>query len=364
MLKINYPNDIRKFKSDYLAIFDIVHLENEWNDYKSDYNIQNADFSIVRLLIGDFKYIYQKSQNIIYDDTDTKFLKLQKIFDYKKYQPKIAKFFMEYKDELNLSTCYYCNIDYINVFLNSKKYFTPIEFLNNASFLDLKQVIGKSKANILIGERDFNNIEDVLSIRGIGSTTKNKLEDYQQYLSMSNHFTLDHVIDKAKNPIVALSLFNFVPSCYSCNSKFKKSQQFVNNISQVYKSPTYKKFDFNQVVEFKLFYKENISTANICNIDDFKVELIQDLISHTYKDYINTFKLNERYEFHKNKAFELIEKNREYPIEYIQNIATIVGKSEIEIKKDIFGKEMFIGDLQTIPLSKYKRDISIQVGML
>jgi hypothetical protein len=364
VLKIKYPKNLREFKEDYLKIFNIIELEKEWNDYKKNYNIQNANFSIVKLLIEDFKYIYIKSQKIIYNITDKEFNELKKIFNYSKYQPKIADFFMKYKDELNLATCYYCNIDYINVFFNSKKYFTPLDFLNNSNLLELEQVVGKNKANILIKKRDFYIIEEILNIKGIGNITKNNLENYQQNLDMSNHFTLDHIIDKAKNPIVALSLFNFVPSCYSCNSKFKKSQQFVNNISQVYKSPTHKEFDFNQVMKFKLFYIENIFTTNINNIDDFKVELVRDLYNHSYKDYIDIFKLNERYEFHKDKAFELIVKNNEYPSEYIQNIANIVGKSEIEIKKDIFGSEVFIGDLGDVPLSKLKRDVCKSVGVL
>lgn len=316
MLKINYPKDLKKFKKDYLEVFDIDKLEKEWNEYKKNYNIQNADFSIQDMLIKDFKTLYNISFNIAYDISDRNFVELNKIFNYRKYQSSIANFFMKYKDELNLSTCYYCNIDYINVFMGIKKYFSPLDFLNNSDLLELEQVVGKNKANILFTKRHFDKLNDILELDNIGKATKNKIELYQDYLDKYNHFTLDHVIDKANNPIVDLSLFNFVLSCYSCNSKFKKTSQFVNSISETSKSPTCKSFDFYKKVKFKIFYKEKFLSININDEDDFKIE-IKDI---DYDNYINIFKLNERYEFHKCCVLNLIKKEKNIQKNILQRL--------------------------------------------
>jgi len=38
--------------------------------------------------------------------------------------------------------------------------------------------------------------------------------------------TLDHFLDKGTMPYFSISLFNLIPSGYTCNSSFKKSKQF------------------------------------------------------------------------------------------------------------------------------------------
>ena len=45
--------------------------------------------------------------------------------------------------------------------------------------------------------------------------------------SKHDHFTLDHVLNKADHTIAALSLHNFVPSCYACNCKFKGKVELI-----------------------------------------------------------------------------------------------------------------------------------------
>ncbi|DAB32579.1 MAG TPA: hypothetical protein CFH79_03100 [Sulfurospirillum sp. UBA11407] len=300
MIKVKYPEKISDFKSEYLKIFDVATLDTEWQQYKSTYNLQNANFSVTDMLYGDFNFLLDKSFNMAYSISDIKVVQLKKIFDYDKYQPKIADFFMKYKDEMKLSSCYYCNIDFINAF----------------------------------STRNRNN-----------------------KLSFKNHFTLDHVIDKATNPIVALSLFNFVPSCYSCNSKFKRSEQFTKVVADKYKSPTYADFNFNEDVKLKVFYTNGKNSLNINSIDDFEINF--DDSKHLFEDYIKIFKLKERYRFHKNIALELLTKKKNYSDSRVDEISRIIGISKEEIKKDLFGKEVFEGELQEKPFTKLKRDIYV-----
>ena len=86
---------------------------------------------------------------------------IAKLFDYQnKYQKHISDIF---KKHLEIHTCYYCNIDFINLFK---------------------------------------------------TTNKNTKSGY----------TLDHILPKTEYPHLALSLYNIIPSCYICNSKLKKEQ--------------------------------------------------------------------------------------------------------------------------------------------
>jgi hypothetical protein len=181
-------------------------------------------------------------------------------------------------------------------------------------------------------------------------------QSYLQY-NQKNHFTLDHVIDKATNPIVALSLFNFVPSCYSCNSKFKKSEQFTNSSLEHYKSPTHSGFHFDKKVKFKLLFSSGVTDLTVKSIDDIDV-LLKDN-ENLFDDYIKIFKLNDRYRYHKNIILELLNKKQNYSDSKIDEISKIVGKSKKEIEKDLFGKEIFEGELQEKPFTKLKRDIYV-----
>lgn len=368
MIKIKYPKKLSDFKNEYLKIFNLVKLEQEWQQYKSTYTLQNANFSITDILYGDFDFLLDKSLNIKYDTTDVngnnvEYAELRKIFNYDKYQSQIADFFMKYKEEMKLSTCYYCNIDYINAF-TAYSYKNKLDFINNADQKSLEKIksVGEITYQKILRERPYCSINEFttkLTVKKVNHLLSiiHDIENqkYPVYVE-KNHFTLDHVLDKGTNPIVALSLFNFVPSCYSCNSKFKRSEQFTVSISDTHKSPTSSNFDFENDVILKALYTTNEKNSlNINSINDFEINFGD--ARNTFKDYIEIFELEGRYRFHKNIAFELLKKRQDYSDSQIKEISKILFKTEDEIKKDIFGKEVFEGELHEKPFTKLKRDI-------
>lgn len=361
MIKVKYPENTFSFICDYLEIFDLVKLEQEWQQYKCKYTLQNADFSIINILCGDFDFLLIKSWLIAYGIKDVKHEELKKIFNYDTYQPKIADFFMKYKDEMKLSTCYYCNIDYINAF-TAYSYRDMIEYINNANHNAFKKINNISEVTYekIDKERPYFSIDEFekkLQGKGVNSRIKDKIktQTYPVYVE-KNHFTLDHVIDKGTNPIVALSLFNFVPSCYSCNSKFKKSEQFTVSVCDAHKSPTSCSFNFENDVKLKALYAKGKNSLNINSIHDFEINF--DDARSVFKDYIAIFKLEERYRFHKNIALEVLNKRQDYSDSQIKEISKILAKTEDEIKKDIFGKEIFEDKSpHEKPFTKLKRDI-------
>ena len=242
-------------------------------EIKESINLSSSDFEIIKTFFN-------------YDKSNSKdFIPL-----ISKLQPKISKFFEE---NVEVHTCYYCNIDFINTF---KK--------------------------------------------------KNQTK---------NAFTLDHVLEKADYPFLALSLYNLVPSCYVCNSKVKDSKIPFDDFS-----PTNKDFDFDERVKFKSF----ISNTNIQieKEQDFYIKLIENY-SNKFDKYIESLNLNNRYDYHKYKVLEMIQKRREYPDSRIKELSDLTKKTQEEIKQDLFGIYI-LEDLHKRPLSKLIKDISEELDLI
>lgn len=290
MIKIAYKENIiksyyddlskRKYKNEENKTLEEIYSEK----FKEKFGCELSD-----LLYSSFEELETIKERLGKMSDD----EVKQFFNYEtKYQPIISKFFEKY---VEVHTCYYCNIDSINVF------------------------------------NDFKG-------------------------NLKNGFTLDHVFDKASYPYLALSLYNFVPSCYVCNSKLKRSQQ-IDNVS-----PTSSTFDFDETVKFKTFMQN--PNLQIETKEDFNLLLKEDF-SDIYQKYIEVFELNGRYEYHKYKVIEMINKRKEYPDSRIKELATLTQKTEEEVKHDLFSEYLFEdGNLHRQPLSKLTRDISKELGLI
>ena len=299
MLKVKYSPDVKdkyykKIAESTAHKFNGLTFEKYYEEnYKKIFKFELKD-----ILCGDFEKLVEMKDKLGKKNDN----KIKSFFNYdktkindsspliSKLQPKISKFFQE---NIEVHTCYYCNIDFINTF---KK--------NNET---------------------------------------------------KNAFTLDHVLEKADYPFLALSLYNLVPSCYVCNSKVKDSKISFDN-----SSPTNTNFDFDERVKFKSF----ISNPNfqIEKEEDFYIKLIENY-SNKYDKYIDSLNLNNRYDYHKYKVLEMIQKRREYPNTRIKELSNLTNKTEEEVKQDLFG--IYLSkDLHKRPLSKLIKDISEELDLV
>lgn len=311
---INKNQTIEKIYSKNWLLNEEKNLENIYriliekdHDFKSVFENINLQDLITAQSDELFKLIEKIEQNIkkINNSTKINVLKntLKDIFKYDgKFQPIIASYFELY---LNPRTCYYCNIDYINVY-----------------------------------EQQQNNRKE-----------------------FKNKFTLDHFIDKAEYPYLALSLFNLVPSCYVCNSKIKKSIKFYNDVKLINTNPYLGKFDFNNKVKFKLFLDKSCKNLHIKSKDDIDVPLKENY-SNQYDKYIEVFKLNERYKAHNDIVFAMIQKAELYPESRLKELQNLTGIPFQQIKKDIFNLIDENDDLSKKPFSKLIKDISEELGLV
>lgn len=381
MIKINYPPDREGLESSYLDLFDIDAMQEKldvvFNPVKFQVFQGLTVEQILTASIEELAVLSESFSNI--DVQDTEKVNLHKIFKYDlsvfkgadknnvgaPYQPIISKFFSENKESINLCSCYFCNIDYISSFSVAHEYRTVEEFLLYASKSELEELEGLAAKSVeyIHEQRDIpGGLSDIesLSFPGRDSKIKEQLSTRSFDLERSQ-FTLDHFIGKAKNPLVALSLYNFVPSCYACNSRFKGTKDIIRSPQDAFLCATSEDFKFNEDVKFKLFHSKG--RILIKNENDFDVRLIPSKNHEEYEHFIRTLKMNSRYRMHKKDALDLILKHRSYRPSYIKAIASLTRRSIDEVQRDIFGRELFSVDDSQDSKSKFKKDIAENIGI-
>ncbi|AXH13040.1 HNH endonuclease [Halarcobacter bivalviorum] len=299
MLKVRYSPDIEEKYFDVIADSKADKFNGlTFKEYYNKNYKKILQFDLKEILCGDFEKLLSIKNKIGKKNNNS----VKSFFNYdkskinkqnpliSKLQPKISKFF---EQNVEVHTCYYCNIDFINIFKKQNE--------------------------------------------------------------LKNGFTLDHVLEKAEYPYFALSLYNLVPSCYVCNSKVKDSKIPFDNFS-----PTNKNFDFNEKVKFKSFITNY--NLQIKKEDDFNIRLIENF-SNVYDKYIESLNLDNRYNYHKYKVLEMIEKRRKYPDSRIEELANLTNQSVEDIKQDLFS--IYIKkELHIRPLSKLLKDISKELGLI
>lgn len=183
------------------------------------------------------------------------------------------------------------------------------------------------------------------------------VNEYKVDKEYKNEFTLDHYYDKGSYPYLALSLYNLIPSCYVCNSKLKKTIEL--DVS----APNAQSFDFDEKVKFKLNLSPKCKDLNIKSKEDIEIPL-KERYTNKYDKYIKVFKLNNRYQAHKDIVFEMIHNAELYPESRLKELQELTGIPYQQIKKDIFNLVDEDADLSKQPFSKLIQDISEELGLI
>ncbi len=269
--------------------------------------------------------IYETYITLKLDKKNKLYLELKELFSYNKEKGGIFKalskpiieFFKN--NDFDIHTCHYCDMVYINYF----------------------------KYDIILNNRKHNLIR--------------------------TQFDLDHVLDKGSCPLVALSLYNLVPSCPICNGPHIKGMRRMDvNLSQRKKlSPTSELYDFDNKVKIWIRPKtaRNFNEVSLKHLDDYEVEF-DTLLDEDYDKEIDFFYLRERYNYHKCEALRLAELKVKYTSSKIIEMSKIIcntGKGEQnertpianiiieQIRRDIFGLEYSEEYHRT--LNKLRKDI-------
>jgi hypothetical protein len=362
VLKINYPQDksLRTLESAYiktlgLNVADAKRIDALLNSKK----LSKFGLSLGKLLVLPFDHLLNLAFNLSL--TPNQEIIVSQILNYTKYQPRIAQFFMERGALLDLSTCFFCNIDFINPFPDLPDFHTPLDFVKNADEEDLVKIkaISSTIAKAIVKQQ--KNISSIDELK-ISNTCKNNLRQMVTR-NIYNHFTLDHLIPKKEHPLFALCLYNFIPSCYSCNAKFKKAKPLFLDQSHSFLSATSKKFDIHKNVRFEILFRNAKDINQVSKPEDFILNIGYGKNEEHYSRFMRILKLQGRYVFHKIEAIRLIKKKARYSRSQIDDIAKVLNLPFDVVNQDIFGEELFNLDLSNKPLTKLKKDIAKNIGI-
>ena len=233
---------------------------------------------------------------------------------YSKIDAKLRKKIIDLK---NVSVCPYCNRNYIN---------------------STYKMIHCDNCN-----------QDLFVIDEVEKECPGCNQEINGQTKVVNTAQLDHFFPKDSYPLFAVSFYNLIPSCYSCNHvKLNKDLKH---------SPYDSSFSFDDV-KFTYIPK---STD--------KIEIKIDSRNPDFKNGIRILGIEELYQSHIDVVNELIWKKEVYSDSYRDGLSKILNQtdlelSEAELNRFITGHYTDKGNYGKRPLSKMVTDISKEIGLI
>lgn len=174
-------------------------------------------------------------------------------------------------------------------------------------------------------------------------------------------FDTEHILDKGECPLVALSLYNFVPSCKICNSADIKGTKTIGDTeAEIAKlSPSAEDYDFENKVKFVV----NLITPSITDLkatshaDDYEITF--NVRETLYQKSIDLFELKSRYNHGevKLKLLKWREKRRNNPDNKILEYARWRMVSFEEAFEEFF--ELNLRRREHFKMEKARRDVML-----
>ena len=188
------------------------------------------------------------------------------------------------------------------------------------------------------------------SMKGIGEETGGEQNKNPVKKTTAD---LDHFYIKSQYPYLSLSIYNFIPSCQICNSRFKGTMDFYVH-PHVYPYTE----EFGDDVKFTM-------KLDTCLIDDKEkwekmIELADGSGKEAVRNSISTFMLEQVYQSHMDYVQELRIKSNMYNKDMIaaldKDYGGLLGDKR-SILDLIFGQYLDRSQFHRRPLSKLARDI-------
>lgn len=157
---------------------------------------------------------------------------------------------------------------------------------------------------------------------------------------------LDHFYSKSIYPILAISFYNLVPSCPTCN-RLKKETKFLFHPYDIQ----------NENIEIAKF-SFSLKNVDFLNKESIVVEI--KATDEKYNGQINALCLKNIYKYHNDIVFDIIRKENVFNDTYVSGLLSDfkdLFSSKQEIKELIFGVPLTKKEVGSRPLSKLTQDI-------
>lgn len=166
----------------------------------------------------------------------------------------------------------------------------------------------------------------------------------------------DHFLSQELYPLLSLNYYNLIPCCPICNRTVKGTKVFnLDDYVHPYLSQSEPQFKFS----FK--YKDYDKVHG-------EVTIVNDT-DHKERNTINAFELRAFYKKHSETELDdllrLVQKNgRQYVEEYLVKIMAGLHLGKADAYRSMFGGEFYESEQLERPLSKFKRDILTELGIM
>lgn len=179
---------------------------------------------------------------------------------------------------------------------------------------------------------------------------------------------LDHFYDKSEYPLLALSFYNLVPSCHTCNHGKLVAKAGVNPYFQGFES------QFKVIRPVVDVPRKDVPTTEVLNVnevlnakdkEDFSIAV--QTIDPDEQRNIEIFGIHELYNEHKDFVMDIIDKANAYNAVGAQNLVDAfqgTGRSPQDVFNFVWGTDLDETEIINHPLSKLKQDILKQIGVL
>ena len=174
----------------------------------------------------------------------------------------------------------------------------------------------------------------------------------------------DHFYPRARYPFLGLSLYNLIPACNRCNSKFKSDKiDDLNNTYHPFAAKGEQAVDFHEGMKFVLV-PNKVPRQFACDINDFAGIVIAERHLGTYQQGIvhkGLFKLDEVYsKLYLRDAVDVYWKANKYPKSYIQTQYALLkdcGVSQNDLERLIYGAPIRPEEINNHRIGKLTIDI-------
>lgn len=166
-------------------------------------------------------------------------------------------------------------------------------------------------------------------------------------------YEFDHFFSKEDNPVLAISLYNLIPSCHTCNHlKLDKKLDIIY--------PYLEEFGGGGVFKFK---NTSILKQQLCK--DSKIDYELSTTDIKILNSIETFELQELYKSHESEAIDLIHKKRiftnQYINEQIENYLETFGYTAEQIHALVFSHYTSEDMHRNKIISKFLNDLYVDL---
>lgn len=299
-------------KKAYLKEYNVKELQRKLNILMMNYpeikEVLPKNISAIKLLVGNFKYLtrvycaftdYLNKKETEEKNAIKKTFK-DKGFNYDNHKSKIAKFLKNNTNGFEIHNCVYCDLEDITTFTKT----------------------------------------DGTEVR---------------------KFEIEHVLDKGECPLVGMSLYNFVPSCGTCNGTAIKGTKTIGDteVEMARLSPSAEGYDFENKVKFevKILIPDIDDLKAISHTDDYEIDF--NVREALYQKIIDLFELKSRYN-HGTVKVELLkwrDKRRENPDNKIQENARLLERSFKDTFEELF--ELDLRRREHYTMEKARRDVML-----